>query len=28
LALDYGQNAVICGGPDGVPHLVWVEESE
>ena len=28
LALDYGQNAVVCGGPDGVPHLVWVEETE
>lgn len=28
LALDYGQNAVICGGPDGVPHLVWVEQAE
>ncbi|UCV27108.1 DUF3293 domain-containing protein [Ferribacterium limneticum] len=28
LAEDYGQNAVICGGVDGVPHLVWVEASE
>jgi hypothetical protein len=28
LAFDYGQNAVVCGGPDGVPHLVWVEEAE
>jgi hypothetical protein len=28
LAGDYGQNAVICGAADGVPHLVWVEESE
>lgn len=28
LARDYGQNAVVCGGPDGVPHLVWVEETE
>lgn len=28
LAGDYGQNAVICGGADGVPHLVWVEDSE
>ena len=26
LAADYGQNAVVCGGSDGVPHLVWVEE--
>ena len=28
LAEDYGQNAIICGGADGVPHLVWVEDSE
>ena len=28
LAGDYGQNTVICGGADGVPHLVWVEDSE
>ncbi|MBS1139085.1 MAG: hypothetical protein H6R13_538 [Proteobacteria bacterium] len=28
LAGDYGQNAVISGGSDGVPHLVWVETSE
>ena len=28
LAEDYGQNAVICGGADGVPHLVWVEDNE
>lgn len=28
LAGDYGQNAVISGGADGVPHLVWVEEIE
>ncbi len=28
LAEDYGQNAVICGGADGVPHLVWIEDSE
>lgn len=27
LAADYGQNAVICGGADGVPNLVWVEAS-
>ena len=26
LAADYGQNAVVCGASDGVPHLVWVEE--
>lgn len=28
LAHEYGQNAVVCGGLDGVPHLVWIEESE
>lgn len=28
LAADYGQNAVVCGGSDGVPHLVWVEDHE
>lgn len=28
LAGDYGQNAVIGGGLDGVPHLVWIEENE
>ena len=28
LAADYGQNAVVCGGADGVPHLVWVEDGE
>lgn len=28
LAEDYGQNAVISGGADGVPHLVWIEDSE
>ena len=26
LAADYGQLAVIAGGADGVPRLVWVEE--
>lgn len=25
LAADYGQNAIVCGGADGVPRLVWVE---
>lgn len=25
LAEDYGQNAIVCGGADGVPHLVWLE---
>jgi hypothetical protein len=28
LAEDYGQNAVISGGADGVPHLLWIEDSE
>lgn len=28
LAADYGQNAVICGGPDGVPQLLWIEEDK
>jgi len=28
LAEDYGQNAVISGGADGVPHLVWIEDNE
>jgi hypothetical protein len=28
LAADYGQNAVVCGGADAVPHLVWIEEYE
>lgn len=28
LAADYGQNAVICGGADGVPQFIWVEDFE
>jgi len=28
LAADFGQNAVICGGADAIPHLVWIEDSE
>ena len=28
LAADYGQNAIVCGGADGIPHLVWIEDSE
>jgi len=24
LAEDYGQNAIVCGGADGVPRLAWV----
>ena len=27
LAEDYGQNAVVVGGADGVPHLCWVGEA-
>ena len=23
LARRYGQNAIVCGGADGVPELVW-----
>lgn len=26
LAADFGQNAVVCGGPDGVPQLVWIDD--
>ena len=26
LAEDYGQNAIVCGGADGVPRLAWVED--
>jgi hypothetical protein len=26
LAAEFGQNAVVCGGQDGVPRLVWIEE--
>jgi len=25
LAQRFGQNAVVCGGSDGVPQLIWVE---
>ena len=28
LAADYGQKAIVCGGPDGIPHLHWIEDSE
>ena len=24
LAADFGQNAVVCGGEDGTPRLVWL----
>lgn len=27
LAAEYGQNAVVCGGADAVPHLVWIEDT-
>ena len=27
LAADYGQNAVICGGIDATPRLVWIDDS-
>lgn len=26
LAENYGQNAIVYGGADGVPKLVWIEE--
>ena len=26
LAEDYGQNAIVCGGADGIPELVWIEQ--
>ena len=26
LAAEFGQNAVVCGGEDGVPRLIWIEE--
>ena len=25
LAADFGQNAILCGGADGVPQLCWIE---
>lgn len=28
LAADYGQNALVCGGIDGLPHLLWIEHTE
>lgn len=28
LAREFGQNAVLLGGADGVPRLVWTEENE
>ena len=26
IAAKYAQNAIVHGGADGVPHLVWIEE--
>jgi hypothetical protein len=28
LAEDFGQNAIVCGGADGIPHLIWIETTE
>lgn len=28
LAEDYGQNAIVCGGADGIPRLLWIEDQE
>jgi hypothetical protein len=28
LAEDYGQNAIVWGGADGIPRLAWTEETE
>ena len=28
LAADFGQNAIVYGGADGIPHLIWIEETE
>lgn len=28
LADDFGQNAIVYGGADGVPGLVWIEPIE
>ncbi len=28
LAADYGQKAIVCGGPDGIPQLQWIEDGE
>ena len=28
LGEDYGQNAVLCGGADGVPRLCWIERDD
>lgn len=26
LAAEFGQNAVLCGGGDGVPRLIWIQQ--
>lgn len=26
LGEDYGQNAVVCGAADGIPHLYWIDD--
>ncbi|OMG55228.1 hypothetical protein BJN45_05415 [Azonexus hydrophilus] len=28
LAEDYGQNAIVWGGADGIPRLAWIEDCE
>lgn len=28
LAGDFGQNAIVCGGADGIPRLVWINEEQ
>ena len=28
LARKFGQNAVVCGGQDGAPRLIWVDEDQ
>lgn len=28
LGAKFGQNAIVCGSADGIPRLVWIEETE
>lgn len=28
LAADFGQNAIVCGGADGIPRLLWIDEQK
>ena len=28
LAEDFGQYAIVCGGADGIPQLIWIEKTE